>query len=85
MNKLLWLVGVAGALTLTACASSGHKALERTSGRLDLAGSGQLGIIERVRVERCRRGRPCEGLHRHDREGQGVCRPDRSRALHVRP
>jgi predicted lipoprotein with Yx(FWY)xxD motif len=25
MNKLLWLVGVAGALTLTACASSGHK------------------------------------------------------------
>jgi len=26
MNKLLWLVGVAGALTLTACASSGHKA-----------------------------------------------------------
>ncbi len=25
MNKLLWLFGVAGALTLTACASSGHK------------------------------------------------------------
>src|SRR4051794_3969349 len=26
MNKLLWLVGLAGALILTACASSGHKA-----------------------------------------------------------
>jgi predicted lipoprotein with Yx(FWY)xxD motif len=26
MNKLLWLVGVAGALTLAACSSSGHKA-----------------------------------------------------------
>jgi predicted lipoprotein with Yx(FWY)xxD motif len=25
MNKLLWLVGLAGALILTACASSGHK------------------------------------------------------------
>jgi len=26
MNKLLWLVGAAGALTLAACSSSGHKA-----------------------------------------------------------
>jgi predicted lipoprotein with Yx(FWY)xxD motif len=25
MSKLLWLVGIAGALTLTACASNGHK------------------------------------------------------------
>ncbi len=62
-----------------------HGQLERASGRLDLAGSGQLGIIERVRVKFWRLGRPCEGLHRHDRKGQGVCRPDRSRALHVRP
>jgi hypothetical protein len=88
MNKLLWLVGLAGALTFTACSSSGDKANSSApaGGATSQAPASSASSSEPAESSSAAvAGGPAKVSIATTEKGKVFVGPIRSRALHVRP